>query len=100
MADDTFAGRLADAMADAGFKQADAIRVAGELGGRLGKSQVSQYVSGKTLPRADVMALLARVLDVRERWLAAGEGSMRDACDEGLGRRGAPASGRPRPPEE
>lgn len=33
MADDTFAGRLADAMADAGFKQADVIRVAGELGG-------------------------------------------------------------------
>lgn len=32
MADDTFAGRLADAMADAGFKQADVIRVAGELG--------------------------------------------------------------------
>ena len=100
MADDTFAGRLADAMAEAGFRQADVIRVAGELGGRLGKSQISQYVSGKTLPRVDVMALLARVLGVRERWLAAGEGSMRDACDEGLGRRGAPASGQPRPPEE
>ena len=29
MADDTFAGRLADAMAEAGFRQADVIRVAG-----------------------------------------------------------------------
>ena len=32
MADDTFAGRLADAMADAGFKQADVIRVAASWG--------------------------------------------------------------------
>ena len=100
MADDTFAGRLVDAMAEAGFKQADVIRVAGELGGRLGKSQVSQYVSGKTLPRADVMALLARVLDVRERWLAAGEGPMRDRCDESPGHLGVPAAGRLRPLEE
>ena len=32
-------------------KQADLIRMAADRGSKLGKSQVSQYVSGKTLPR-------------------------------------------------
>ena len=69
----TFASRLKQAMARKGFKQADLIQAASKLGGRLGKSQVSQYVSGKTLPRRDALALLARTLEVPEPWLM-GEG--------------------------
>ena len=65
-----FAQRLRGAMERAGLKQADLIRLAGARGRRLGKSQVSQYVSGKTLPRPDVMRLLAIVLDVDSGWLS------------------------------
>ena len=60
-------------MRAAGMKQADVVRVAQERGRKLGKSQVSQYVSGKTLPRRDVLALLADVLGVRSAWLAGEE---------------------------
>ena len=67
---ETFSERLSGAMGIRGLKQADLIHAATELGGRLGKSQVSQYVSGKTVPRPGVMELLARILDVSEAWLA------------------------------
>ena len=70
----TFAERLNRSLDAAGLKQADLIRAAGAHGQKLGKSQVSQYVSGKTLPRPRVMRLLAELLNVDERWLAAGEG--------------------------
>ena len=46
-----------------GAKQADVIRMAQTRGKHLGKSQVSQYVSGKTIPRRDVMDVLAAVLE-------------------------------------
>ncbi|WP_417036969.1 aminotransferase class I/II-fold pyridoxal phosphate-dependent enzyme [Collinsella stercoris] len=47
-----------------GFKQADLIRMAADRGSKLGKSQVSQYVSGKTLPRRAVVQLLADILEI------------------------------------
>ena len=75
---EAFSARLIEAMSRAGMKQADVIHAASKYGGRLGKSQVSQYVSGKTVPRRNVMALLAQVLGVREVWLADGMGSMVD----------------------
>ena len=75
---EAFSARLIEAMARAGMKQTDVIHAASKYGGRLGKSQVSQYVSGKTVPRRNVMALLAQVLDVREVWLADGMGPMVD----------------------
>ena len=73
-----FSARLIEAMARTGMKQTDVIHAAPKYGGRLGKSQVSQYVSGKTVPRRNVMALLAQVLGVREVWLADGMGPMVD----------------------
>lgn len=73
-----FSARLIEAMARTGMKQTDVIHAASKYGGRLGKSQVSQYVSGKTAPRRNVMALLAQVLGVREVWLADGMGPMVD----------------------
>ncbi len=78
MADSAFSDRLARAMAERGMKQVDLIRAAEAQGKKLGKGQVSQYVSGKTVPRPDVMALLAAILGVGEGWLS-GAGPARPA---------------------
>ena len=43
---EVFAASLRHAMDKRGFKQADLIRMAADRGSKLGKSQVSQYVSG------------------------------------------------------
>ena len=67
-----FATRLVQAMEEAGLKQADLVRLAGEAGEKLGKSQVSQYVSGKVEPRPAALALLARLLGTSAEWLAGG----------------------------
>lgn len=69
---ETFAERLARSMEAKGFKQADLIRLAAEQGMRLGKSQVSQYANGKTLPRAPVVRVLAGILEVEPAWLLTG----------------------------
>ena len=71
MAEETFAERLESAMAESGLKQVDLIREADNLGRKLGKSQISQYLSGKTIPRPSMMSLLATLLGVSEEWLAA-----------------------------
>ena len=54
----------------AGIRQSDLVRMAAEKGAKLGKSQVSQYVSGKVTPRRDAMSLLADLLRVDPAWLA------------------------------
>ena len=64
-----FGSRLKDAMAAQNIKQVDLIAQANALGEKLGKSQISQYVSGKTIPRKDTLALLARILGVDSCWL-------------------------------
>lgn len=66
---ETFAARLKEAMDNKGFKQSDVIREATARGSRLGKSQMSQYVSGKTIPRKDVLQLLAAILEVDQESL-------------------------------
>ncbi len=73
MAAETFADRLKDAMECAGMKQADLIHAADMRGEKLGKSQVSQYVAGKTVPRKDAAALIASILDVSPDWLVEGD---------------------------
>ena len=70
MTNETFSDRLKLAMQAKQFKQVDLIRAAQRRGVKLGKSHVSQYVSGKTTPRRDVMELLARILDVDAAWLS------------------------------
>lgn len=65
----SFDKRLCWAMDAQGLKQADLIRIATNRGIKLGKSQVSQYVSGKTVPRKDVLSLLAEILSVEPLWL-------------------------------
>ena len=70
MAGEIFADRLRLAMEARGKKQVDLIRMAEERGVKLGKSQISQYVSGKTVPRADILRFLAQALETDEDWLA------------------------------
>ena len=82
MSHETFAKRLATAMAEQGLKQADLVHAAAERGEKLGKSQVSQYVSGKVVPRANVVRLLAVLLGVDASWLATGEGARAAARPE------------------
>ncbi len=51
MAREAFAPRLREAMECRGFKQVDLVRAAQGQGVKLGKSHMSQYVAGKTVPR-------------------------------------------------
>ena len=46
MAKELFADRLKQSMENKGFKQIDIIRIAAKQGVKLGKSHMSQYVSG------------------------------------------------------
>ena len=72
MADRAFSERLKQAMAQAGMKQVDVLHRAQAEGVKLGKSQLSQYVSGKTIPRPATMNFLSRALNVSGSWLEAG----------------------------
>lgn len=69
MTRESFADRLRSAMSEKGIKQVDLVRYAGEQGVKLGKSHISQYVSGKTVPRADMVRFLAGALQVDPDWL-------------------------------
>lgn len=69
MARETFANRLKSTMQKQGLKQVDFIRAAEEAGVKLGKSHISQYVSGKAVPRADILHFLAETLQVDDTWL-------------------------------
>lgn len=66
---ESFSQRLVTAMALRELKQIDFVHAAEHSGVKLGKSHMSQYVSGKTVPRADIAGFLASVLQVDERWL-------------------------------
>lgn len=79
MPNGSFSDRLKQSMESAGIKQADLIRLAENQGKKLGKSQVSQYVSGKTIPRKDVLDVLALVLGVDRGWLLGGVGEQETA---------------------
>ena len=69
MDQNTFAARLAAAMDSVGFKQADLVHAAEQRGEKLGRSQISQYVAGKSTPRREVLELLASLLAVEPDWL-------------------------------
>lgn len=81
---ETFADRLRQAMAAAGIKQVDLIESAAEHGVRLGKSQVSQYANGKTIPRHDTLEILAELLNVESEWLLSGTPEAQVAHEEAM----------------
>ena len=66
---ESFSTRLNDAMALRELKQIDFVHAAEKFNIKLGKSHMSQYVSGKTVPRADIAHFLAAYLRVNEEWL-------------------------------
>ena len=66
---ESFSPRLNDAMALRELKQIDFVHAAEKFNIKLGKSHMSQYVSGKTVPRADIAHFLAAYLRVNEDWL-------------------------------
>ena len=85
MPETTFAERLRQAMNDAGLKQVDLVRIAAERQFKLGKSQVSQYLSGKTFPRPAQLAALADILEIEPDWLA-GSPDADSSKSEGVGK--------------
>ena len=64
-----FATRLNELLQQKKIKQVDLVRMAEEKGIKLGKSHISQYVSGKTVPRKEILQFLAGVLQVEPDWL-------------------------------
>ena len=66
----TFADRLKSAMEQKHMKQVDLIHAAETAGVKVGKSHISQYVSGKTIPRNDILHFLADTLEVDAGWLS------------------------------
>ena len=77
------AQRLKEAMEAKGLKQVDVIRLAQpigrECGVHIGKSHMSQYLSGKSEPRKDILSVLAKTLGVDEKWLAGTEPEVKGA---------------------
>ncbi len=69
MADTLFSERFKEAMDKHGLKQVDLLRAASDQGVKLGKSQISQYVSGKAVPRENIGRFFAEVLSVEIDWL-------------------------------
>lgn len=69
MGNDTFSKRLNEAMKKHNFKQVDILREAEKAGVKLGKSQMSQYVGGKAVPRKNIALFLAQVLRTDVLWL-------------------------------
>ncbi len=58
MTNTSFSVRLSSAMALRRVKQIDFVHAAEKFNIKLGKSHMSQYVSGKTVPRADIAHFL------------------------------------------
>lgn len=69
MPKESFADRLRAAMEKQNMKQVDLVRAAASAGVKLGKSHVSQYVSGKTVPRTDILIFLSQTLHTDSEWL-------------------------------
>ena len=77
MQKELFASRLQAALQKKNIKQIELVRLAEEKGFKLGKSHISQYVAGKTLPRKEILQFLADTLGVDPNWLA-GETESKD----------------------
>ena len=60
---------ILDQMYAQNLKQIDLVHIAAENNVKLGKSHVRQYVSGKTVPRNDILHFLADTLHVDDDWL-------------------------------
>ena len=78
----TVGERLNQIMSERGLKQKDILDKAepyftNEV--KISKSDLSQYVSGKTEPRSDKLYILAKALNVSEQWLLGYDDEAADA---------------------
>lgn len=69
MEEKIFTIRLKEAMQKQHKKQVDLLREAQAANVRLSKSQMSQYVSGRAVPRQNIGIFLAKALQVTPAWL-------------------------------
>ena len=67
-----FASRLKESMNQQQMKPIDLLHLAEEQNLKLGKSHISQYVNGKTMPRAEILQFLADALQVDADWFCTG----------------------------
>ena len=78
MSNMSFADRLKQSMKDKNLKQVELLRAAEENGLKIGKSHISQYVSGKTIPRDNILNVLAEILEVDAAWLKGNENNLEE----------------------
>lgn len=79
-----FASRLKESMNQQQMKPIDLLHLAEEQNLKLGKSHISQYVNGKTMPRAEILQFLADALQIDADWLAGRTGSAQNFSSEKL----------------
>ena len=79
-----FASRLKESMNRQQMKPIDLLHLAEEQNLKLGKSHISQYVNGKTMPRAEILQFLSDALHVDADWLSGRTGSAQDFRSEKL----------------
>lgn len=77
-----FSERLREAMNQKNCKQVDLIRLAEEYGIKLSKSQMSQYLSGRAIPRKGIGAFLAEILEVAPEWLYGAAAEKPDSAEK------------------
>ena len=78
-----FAIRFRQALEEKHLKQIELVRLAQEQGIKLGKSQLSQYLSGKTLPRKNILRFLADTLNTTPEWLLGQESIEKEIPEKG-----------------
>lgn len=71
--------RLKKALEIKNLKQADLVNLTG-----LGKSAISQYISGKVTPKQDKISIIAKALNINELWLMGIEDNMYSSQNDDL----------------
>ncbi|HGN7288834.1 TPA: helix-turn-helix domain-containing protein [Staphylococcus aureus] len=82
---ESFSSRLKKAMLDKQMKQIDIInksKLLSDNGAKITKTDLSQYVNGKTSPGQKKLYVLSKVLDVSEAWLLGYDASPKRPTDE------------------
>ncbi|HDH4277095.1 TPA: helix-turn-helix domain-containing protein [Staphylococcus aureus] len=82
---ESFSSRLKKAMLDKQMKQIDIInksKLQSDNGAKITKTDLSQYVNGKTSPGQKKLYVLSKVLDVSEAWLLGYDVSPKRPTDE------------------
>ncbi len=87
----TFSERLKTAMEEKHLRQTDLIDLVNKIGApdgiHIGKSHMSQYCSGRNVPRGNTLRVLAEALDVSPEWLMGADISEEAGISEGAAMR-------------